>query len=136
MRVARALCLAAVAALPAACGNTPTTPTATTTSPVTESYSTLLSVRGASSRSFAIPTRGSVSVTLSAVTPAGTVVGLGVGIPRANGSGCLLTRSIDTTAAASPQIVIDADVGSYCVQVYDLGTLTDPVAFTVAIVHP
>ena len=126
-----------LAALAASCGDTPTTPTSTApVSPLTESFSSQLSVKGTSSRSFVTPSRGSVSVTLSATFPSGTVVGLGVGIPRANGSGCLLSTSVQTGAAASPQIVIDADKGEYCVQVYDLGTLTDAISFTIAIVHP
>ena len=138
MNTSRVLGVLVAAALAASCGSdTPTTPTSTTpTSPVTESFVSQLSVKGTSSRSFAIPSRGSVSVTLSATTPSGTVVGLGVGIPRANGSGCLLSTSLSTGAASAPQIIIDADTGEYCVQIYDLGTLTDPISFTIAIVHP
>lgn len=136
MSVARIPGLVVIAALAASCGDTPTTPTATATSPVTASFSSQLSVKGTSSRSFTVPSRGSVTVMLSAISPSGTVVGLGVGIPRANGSGCLLTTSVETTAASSPQLAIEAAPGEYCAQIFDLGTLTDPISFTVAIVHP
>jgi len=136
LRAARALGLVAAVALTASCGNSPTEPTAPAASPTTESYSSLLSVKGASSRSFIMLSRGSVSVRLSATTPAETVVGLGIGIPRADGFGCLLNSSVQTAAGAAPQIAVQADAGYYCAQIYDVGNLTDQLAFTIAIVHP
>jgi len=138
MRVVPVLLLAAVVAWTAACGDTPTTPTASTTptSPVTESFSSQLAVKGTASRAFTMPSNGTATAQLSATTPGGIVLGFGFGIPRANGAGCLLSTSVDTAASGAPQLIVNADAGSYCVQVYDLGTLTDPIGFTVSIVHP
>jgi hypothetical protein len=70
------------------------------------------------------------------MTSAGAAVGLGIGLPRTSGGGCRLGVSVTSAGSASPQITTQADAGQYCVQVFDLGTLTDPVSFTLKIDHP
>ena len=116
-------------------GATATSPTAT--SPVTETFTGQFIPGGSAARSFTAASAGTVSITLTqAAPPAGVVVGLGVGIPQANGSSCLLTQSLQTSAATSPQFTVQVDAGTYCVRIYDPGTLTSQVAFTVTIVRP
>lgn len=131
-----ALLLSAVAA--AGCGDDdppPTTPAPPTTQSVT--WSTSLATGGASSRSFRSTRNGTVSVTLQALAGSTTIrAGLGVGIPLGDGSGCVLSRSVETTAGATAQIELDVDAGNYCMQVYDLGELTQPASFTVLLVYP
>ena len=56
-------------------------------------------------------------------------------IPRSNGS-CALNAAVETVAGAAAQIAISADVGAYCAKVYDTGTLTAPVPFTISISRP
>jgi hypothetical protein len=123
-----------VAAIAAACGDntTPTSPT-TPTKPAAENWSSTLSPGGTSSRSFTVTAAGIINVTM---TGAGSTVGLGVGLPRTSGGGCRLGVSVNTGGGSAPQISTQADVGQYCVQVFDLGTLTDPIAFTLTIDHP
>ena len=119
----------------AACGNgtdTPTSPT-TPTKPAAENWSSTLSPGGTSSRSFTVNTAGTITVTM---TSAGSTVGLGVGLPRTSGGGCRLGVSVNTGGGSTPQISTPADAGQYCVQVFDLGTLTDPISFTMTIDHP
>jgi hypothetical protein len=70
------------------------------------------------------------------LTGAGATLGLGVGLPRVTGGGCRLGVTVNASAGSSPQISTAADAGQYCVQVYDLGTLTDPVSFALKIDHP
>ena len=118
------------------CSNTPTAPTTTIVSPATETFSSLLSVKGAATRAFSTHNRGTVSVTLSATTPPGMVVGIGVGIPRVNGTGCSLTSSVNTAAGTASQLELTAETGDYCVQIYDLGTLSAQLAFTLSFTHP
>jgi hypothetical protein len=72
-----------------------------------------------------------VTLTASAAT-----LGLGVGLPRVTGGGCRLGVTVNASAASNPQISTPADAGQYCVQVYDLGTLQDPVGFALKIDHP
>lgn len=122
----------------AGCGDDeppPTTPAAPTTQSV--NWSTSLAAGGASSRSFRTTRSGTVSVTLQSLGGSTTMrAGLGVGIPLGDGSGCVLSRSVETTAGATAQIELDIDAGNYCMQVYDLGALAQPTSFTVLLVYP
>jgi hypothetical protein len=81
-----------------------------------------------------VDTSGTITVTLTA---AGVdALGLGVGLPRTTGGGCRLGVSVNASAGTTPQISTAADAGQYCVEVYDLGTITDPVGFALKIDHP
>ena len=119
----------------AACGSdnsTPTTPS-NTSSAMSETWSSTVAPGGQSTRSFTVNASGTISVT---VTAAGATVGVGVGLPRLSGGGCRLGVTVNASAATNPQISTAADAGQYCVQVYDLGTLSDPVGFALKIDHP
>lgn len=125
----------------AACDNGPLDPTttdsttSTTTSPVTETWATQLAVNGSTSRSFTAAKAGTATVTLTSVGGSTTQkVGFGLGIPDTLGAGCLFMRSLETAAVA--QISTAVDFGTYCVRVYDLGTLTAATNVTVTIVRP
>ena len=125
----------ALAALTAACGgnsSTPASPTPTTGA-MSENWSSVLAPGGASSRSFTVNAAGTITVTM---TSAGATVGLGVGLPRVTGGGCRLGVAVNASGSTSPQITTQADAGQYCVQVFDLGTLTDPIPFAMKIDHP
>jgi hypothetical protein len=126
------IALSAVVML-AGCGsdNAPTTPS-TPSGPMTENWSSVIAPGGASTRTFTLNAAGTIVVTLTA----GPTVGLGVGLPRTNGGGCRLGLSVNASPGATPQINTQADPGQYCVQVYDLGTLTDPIGFALKIEHP
>lgn len=117
-----------------ACGgnNSPTTPSNTSTT-TSETWSSTVAPGGQSSRSFTVNASGTITVTLT--TASGTL-GVGVGVPRATGGGCRLGVTVNASAGTAPQISAPADAGQYCVQVYDLGTLTDPVGFALKIDHP
>lgn len=117
----------------AGCGSNKTATTPSTTSgPMTENWSSVIAPGGASTRTFTLNSAGTIVVTLTA----GPTVGLGVGLPRTNGGGCRLGVSVNASPGTAPQINTQADAGQYCVQVYDLGTLTDPVGFALKIDHP
>jgi hypothetical protein len=104
-----------------------------TTSPVTITWTTQLGPRGSASRSLQVEQSGTVLVTLqSAPSP----VGLGIGVPQADGSGCRTTLSTTTTAGSSPQLTTSVEQGRYCVIVFDVVGLTDPITFTVEVVQP
>ena len=116
----------------AGCGSdsTPTTPSNTSTT-VTENWASVIAPGGASTRSFTVTSAGTIDVTLTA----GPTVGLGVGLPRTSGGGCRLGVSVNASPGTAPQISSQADAGQYCVQVYDLGTLSDPSGFVLKIEH-
>jgi hypothetical protein len=122
----------------AGCSNDSTTSPSTTTSTTTTlTFGSALAVGGSTSRAFSMSTAGTIKVTLTAFGSSGQVAGLGLGVPVATlGSPCALTRSVVTPAGGSPQIVADADAGTYCVQIYDVGNLPADTGFSITIEHP
>ena len=135
MRPIARMALACLAVMSAACGSSTSTATSpsTTTTAGPETWASVLAPGGFSSRSFTLKAAGTITVTM---TSAGATVGLGVGLPRVTGGGCRLGVAVNAAASATPQITTQADAGQYCVQVYDLGTLTDPIPFALKIDHP
>jgi hypothetical protein len=96
------------------------------------------SVRSASPHNFTVTTTSEIEVTLTAVGPPPDVkVGLGIGLP--SGVGCVLTLGTGTVATvqagSTPQIKGTAVPGNLCVSVYDVGTLTQTVSYTVTVAH-
>lgn len=119
------------------CGDSTTATSPTSTSPVTETFTGQVIVGGSASHAFTAASAGTVSLTLASLgPPADLVVGFGIGIPQTNGASCLLSQAVQTGAATSPQITLQVDAGTYCVRLYDLGTLKSPAAFMVTIVRP
>lgn len=115
------------------CGDeAPTAPTEVE-SPVTVTWTTLLAPGGSASRTIVASQAGTVAVTLqSAALP----VGLGIGVPQANGSGCKAAVTLTASPAASAQLSTTVEEGNYCVLVFDAVGVVDPLLFTVEIVHP
>lgn len=130
----RRVSLIAVMLFSAACGTTyfdlPTAPTAPAPDPAI--FSSQLTRGGSASHQFSLSSAANIQVTLTSLTPS-VVVGLGVGIPRPDGSGCNLTRSVETGAGSSPQITISADPGSYCVKIYDIGRIEERATFSIRV---
>ena len=119
----------------AACDSTPTAPTPTVKPIDVNVYSSNVVPGGSASREFTLITGGDVAATLTSTTPAGTMLGLGLGIPRSDGS-CALSGAVTTSAGDSAQIAMSADAGLFCVKVYDPGSLAAPVSFTLSISRP
>jgi len=114
----------------------PTTPTPDPTT-ATVTFISNLAQGGSSTRSFEVTRAGNVSVTLLSVGGSATLkVGLGLGIPLADGSGCVLSRSVEAVAGTTAQLELAVDVGKYCVQIYDPGTLSAVVAFSLTVIYP
>lgn len=124
------------AAIVAGCSKTViTSPTPVAGKLDVNSFSNTIAPGGSASRMLAITSAGTVAVTLTQTTPAGTSLGVGIGIPRSNGQ-CALSAAVTTTRGTGAQIAAPVDGGSYCVKVYDTGTLTAPVTFTISISRP
>ena len=108
-----------------------TTPTTTIAEPT---FAATLTVNGAQMKQFSTTGRGTVTVTLTAVGPDSTTV-IGLGLGTWNGASCQIV--CDEQAAQGASLVCNASgVGNLCVRVYDPGTLTAPVTFSVDITHP
>jgi hypothetical protein len=112
------------------------TPPSSTAAPVTETFASFLASGGSSTHRFPISQGGTISITLTSVTPS-SIVGLGIGIPGSTSSNCEFSSSLNTTSGSTPQLTVTADAGTYCVQLYDPGGLNSPgVSFSATITHP
>ena len=136
MRRSAPLVLALALLLPACARTTLTSPTETVdTDLLLREFSNVLMPGTAASRSFELETAGTIAVTLTSTTPTGVQVGVGIGIPRSDGS-CALSKAVETTAGAAAQISMVADTGAFCAKVFDPGTLSSPLPFTISISRP
>ncbi|MGC4084879.1 MAG: hypothetical protein QM736_22890 [Vicinamibacterales bacterium] len=127
-------CLLTLAA--AGCGDSTTSPsTSTPTSPVTETFISVLAYRGSTSRAFVVSTAGTIKVTLATLGNGTATAGLAIGLP-ATSAPCSPALSLVTGPSGDPQIVTSADAGTYCVQVFDNGSLTADTPFTLTVEHP
>ena len=130
-----------VAVLTPGCGNdqtttpTPTTTTPTRSSPASEAFTSNLTVQGSAWRFVNAIAGGTVTAVLTTTDQPGTVVGLGIGL-RSGAAGCLVTREVIAAAGSSPRIDATVDAGAYCIKIFDTGTLTTPLNFTVSITYP
>jgi len=112
--------------------------TATTGTNVSESVASNLPVGGFVGRTFIAAQNGTITVTLSSVTPS---VPLGIGLGLDIGAGtCRLTQLITADPGADPQLTMPADAGQYCVTLVDVGNLVaitrGVVPFTMVLAHP
>jgi hypothetical protein len=106
----------------------------TSAAAVTETFASTLAVSGTASRTFTVAKTTTVGITLATLAST-AAVGLGLGIPRSDGTGCLLYTSLSTVPGATAQITSSAEAGPYCVKLYDEGNLTGAAAFSVTIAH-
>ena len=139
LRLTPGLMLAAVLAT-AGCNNTPTsaTPSAEVTpitTPVNVSFPGVVGPGGSVSRSFAAQIPGNAVAVLSNISPA-TPLTIGMGVPRADGTGCLLSVSATSAGGASAQVNASVNAGTFCVQVFAPAQSANAVSFAVALTHP
>ena len=130
--------LVAIALLAGGCGTSTTTDTTTTTTPavtVTEAFNGTLTLNGAQTYSFTATAGGTVTVTLTSVTPDTTAI-LGLALGTWNGTSCQIVISNDNAIQGSNVTGTATAAGNFCVRVYDAaGTLPNPETFSVSIVH-
>lgn len=136
MRATGASTLFLLLALSAAgCSDNSTTTTPSTTSPVTDTFASLLAVGGATTRSFVVSSAGTVKVTLSTLGNGTGRAGISIGLP-ATGAPCSPSVSVVTGPSTTPQLQAAVIAGTYCAQVFDTGTLREDTAFSMTIEHP
>lgn len=104
--------------------------------PGTDIFATSLAVQGATSRTIEASQAGVIVLTLQGLGAGASQLGVGLGIPRADGSSCFLTQSIQASASSTPHLAASVEAGQYCVRVFDTGTLANPVAFQLKIDFP
>src|SRR5215216_3429113 len=120
--------------------NTPTNPTTpnTPTQPTTtEAFSGTLTRNGASSVTFTVTAGGTVTATLTTLTPDGTVpVGLSLG--TWTGSACQVSGISNDTAVQGTVVTgTVTSAAALCVRIYDAAEkVTTTMSYTITVVHP
>ena len=131
--------LLALALGAAGCSDSPTSPTDSAdtaiTTPVLVTYVGAVGPAGTASRSFTAQLGGTAVAAVNAISPT-TALGVGLGIPRVDGTGCLLARSATAADGASAQVSASVDAGNLCVHVFAPSTAALTVNFTVTLEHP
>jgi hypothetical protein len=123
-----------VALVTSACADptAPTTPTPAAAT-VSDTFSDTLLVAGANTHSFTVAALGAVKVSLTSVEP-GAAVGIGIGTPSL-GSCVVIDR---VTAVAGNTVLMSGTAtvpGLYCVTIFDLSNLVEPVVYTINVLH-
>lgn len=133
--------LVPVAALVAACGNNPVSPSTTTTTRTIEYFSGTLPPDAPQFYSFTSSVSGTTDITLISLRPPGVVtetlsdvVALGLGTPA--GTGCSVATSVNASPGLIAQLSTATTATTYCVDLRNAGTLTGSADFTIRILHP
>jgi len=126
--------LVAAALFMSACGdNSPTTPTPTPPTSVTDTFSGTLTRNGASTFPFSVSSAGAVYVTLTSVADSSMIVGLSLG--TWNGAACTTIISNDAAVQGASLAGSATGVGTLCTRVYDVGKVTNPLDYQLTVVH-
>jgi hypothetical protein len=100
----------------------------------TETFTGTVDVGGRAIHNFSVASDGSTVVTLVSLSPqVDTLVGLAFGTPGNTGS-CQVFAFLQT---AEPGLSLRGNLsaGKYCVEIYDVGNLTGPNAYTLQVAH-
>ena len=144
------LILLVVALSIAACGNSTTAPSTTTTAPVavTERFDAIIDLKASSFHPFSVNgSGGTVSINLASLSPlnrAGLLpvamqIGYGTVVTDADGNptGCDLKKTIQAAPALTAQLTDTVTVATnYCASIADIGNLREPANFSMRITHP
>jgi hypothetical protein len=128
--------LVAVAA--SGCGGTTTAPTPVTpaVTNVTEEFTGTLNVNGGATFPFVAGAAGLITATLTTLGPDSTLsVGLSLG--TWNGTGCAVASIYNDNAGQGSAVIGQSTTtGSLCTRVYDVGKISEPIAYKITVVHP
>lgn len=135
------LSLALLTLATAGCSNTetPTTPTGPTVPEITEpDFTGTLTINGGVTTNFAVTSTGTVTAIVSSIEPnKNATISIGLALGTWNGTSCQTVPGLsnDNTGIGSGVAGFANAAGSLCARVYDVGQLTEPVAFVVQIKH-
>jgi hypothetical protein len=130
--------LVAASLLIAGCGNDPiedpTEPTAPTL--INEAIAGTLTVNGAATHPFIVQRAGTVSASLTGLAPDDTVT-IGLAIGTWNGTACSIVIANDNATLITARAVVGTATatGAFCVRVYDVGKLTQPIDYSLSLDH-
>lgn len=120
--------------LTSACSD-PTPPVTPTPVPatITEVFTGTLLVSGNNMIPFTVQQVGALKVSLTAVDPP-AALGLGIGTPSTGV--CTNFQQVNVVPGGPPVLTGTATVtGNFCVSIYDIGSMVEPVNYTVTVQH-
>lgn len=113
--------------------NTPTGPPQTTT----DTFTGTINVNGGATHTFNVAVAGSVTATLTTVSPDATVqVGFLIGTWNAVTASCQQSIAKDDAVQG---VILSGNAsgpGTLCTRIYDTGKLTGAINYTITVVHP
>ncbi len=130
--------LAGLALWAGACSDPVAPPAPTPVSPtLTDTFQGTLIAGGNNQHPFTVHAIGGVEVSVTAVDPPATI-GVGVGTTTGTGTCSPLQSVVVAPGTAPPQLVGTATItgSTFCVSVFDVGQLTEPISYTVSVLHP
>lgn len=123
-----------------ACGNsdTFTGPDAPTPTLITEpTFAGVLNRNGAATYAFGVSTPGTITATLTSLSPENAVIGFALGTWNSRTELCQIVLANDN--AVSGKVIVGSAQTSdnYCVRTFDIGKITDaePASFEVVVSH-
>ncbi len=134
----RAVAIVALATGAAACDDPgPTAPIIDTpvVETITETYSGTLARNGAVTFPFAVSAAGAATASLAGILPDNTVA-LGFSMGTWNGTTCNTVISNDNAREFTQLVGSAGSAGALCLRIHDVGRLSNPVTFTLTVVHP
>lgn len=115
--------------------STSTPSTGSTTGPFSITAPGVLGPGAVASRSFLATTAGTATITVTNISPATPLV-VGIGIPQANGTGCLLAYSAVARTGTSASASGPVEAGSFCFQVSAPESAAQSVQYSVTYQYP
>jgi hypothetical protein len=98
-----------------------------------DTFDGVLQPQGADWHQFVVQHPGDVNITVTKFEPLSTAT-FGVGIGVIDGTKCVVTTGTDTGRVNATGLA-SAGAGTYCVQLYDTGNVTQTVTYTVKVRH-
>jgi hypothetical protein len=118
------------------CDDDPTPPTAPTPPPTTtDTFSGMVNRNGAVTHTFATQASGTATATLTALSPDSALV-VGFSMGNWNGSVCQIILANDRATQGTVVIGGVSTLSSFCMRIYDVGNIVDPIAYEFTVVHP
>jgi hypothetical protein len=107
-------------------------PTNDPTPAAVDVFASTVGPSGSATHEIPIAFNGATSITL---VSAGTTNSLGLAFGAWDGSVCRFSTIVNVAPGATP-IATNVDPGNYCIKVFDIGTLTATILFTIDTLHP
>ena len=128
------------AALTGACGSSlsnptgPSNPSAPTQ--ISEAFEGTLTVNGATTYPFAVQQTGTVTATLSALSPDDAIVGLQLGTWNSTTASCAVPSIYNDNATSGASVIGSAtSTANFCVRIADVGKLAGPTDYVITVTH-